>query len=604
MRIQLVLSLSFFCSTFALFAQAETTQWSFEASDAAGLSLKGKARPVVGVEGKAQSFDGRSLFVVSDSAGYSMNGPGFTLTLWVNPYDPGNEQQILAGKNRYSQNQREWGVMIDRDGRFRLYLWQDGWKTIQAATKPQPGHWYQVGVVVRPGEAELWLDGEIAGSQTLSKPLSRTAAKLTFAGIDDAGRLRQTFFGAIDEADYFDRPLNSQEMATRYRPHDAVLSIPEPPQRFPLWDETKTLDVAANLPELVGVDFHVINKWDQTNDGYTFLHGVGLAWHRGKLYASFGHNKGAENTVTEEAQYRVSDDGGKTWGALQVIDAGAEENLAVSHGVFLSNEGKLWAFHGAYNGFMQNIHTRAYSLNEHTGRWNQHGVVIENGFWPMNQPVKMANGNWIMAGGSFGAYSNDQVFPAAVAISHGDDLTRWDFIGIETTDEIQRMWGESSIIVDGPNITNVARYGGGAVALVATSPDFGQTWTKSQVSNLPMATSKPAAGMLSTGQRYVVCTTSRNNGGKRTPLTIAVSRPGQTRLSQVFVIRRSKRHGSGESADHLSLSYPCAIEHEGKLFVGFSNNGGRKGNLNSAELAIIPIKTLELGGKIIEPTKR
>ena len=41
-------------------------------------------------------------------------------------------------------------------------------------------------------------------------------------------------------------------------------------------------------------------------------------------------------------------------------------------------------------------------------------------------------------------------------------------------------------------------------------------------SNLSMATSKPAAGMLSTGQRYLVCTTAKNDGGKRTPLTIAV----------------------------------------------------------------------------------
>ena len=65
-------------------------------------------------------------------------------------------------------------------------------------------------------------------------------------------------------------------------------------------------------------------------DGYTFLHGVGLCWHKGKLYASIGHNKGEENTVTEEAQYRVSEDGGKTWGELSAIDAGEEKDLAVA----------------------------------------------------------------------------------------------------------------------------------------------------------------------------------------------------------------------------------------------------------------------------------
>ncbi len=63
--------------------------------------------------------------------------------------------------------------------------------------------------------------------------------------------------------------------------------------------------------------------------------------------------------MSEEAQYRVSDDGGKTWDEIRVIDAGEEDNLAVSHGVFLSHEGKLWAFHGAYSNKMENIHARA-----------------------------------------------------------------------------------------------------------------------------------------------------------------------------------------------------------------------------------------------------
>ena len=362
---------------------------------------------------------------------------------------------------------------------------------------------------------------------------------------------------------------------------------------FPAWDESAPLLRAGELPQIDGVDFHVIKKWDQPQDGYTFLHGVGLAWHNGKLYASIGHNQGQENTVTEEAQYRVSDDGGHTWGPLQVIDAGADENLAVSHGVFLSHQETLWAFHGAYYGRMQQIHTRVYSLDEQSGTWKHHGVGVENGFWAMNQPVKMADGNWIMPGGSFGRYSSNHVFPAAVAISHGDDLTRWDFVRIEPDAGIERMWGESSLFVDGSSIYNIARFGGRPQALVAVSENFGRTWTKSQLSNLPMATSKPAAGVLSTGQRYLVCTTAKDNGGRRTPLTIAVSRSGENRFSRVFVIRRSRHPDQpGESAEHLSLAYPCAVEHDGKLYVGYSNNGGRQGNLNSAELAIIPIAAL------------
>jgi hypothetical protein len=50
--------------------------------------------------------------------------------------------------------------------------------------------------------------------------------------------------------------------------------------------------------------------------------------------------------------------------------------------------------------------------------------------------------------------------------------------------------------------------------------------------------------------------------------------------------------GPGDVVDNASLSYPCAVEQEGKLYVGYSNSGGRKGNHNSAELAIIPLTSL------------
>jgi hypothetical protein len=96
----------------------------------------------------------------------------------------------------------------------------------------------------------------------------------------------------------------------------------------------------------------------------------------------------------------------------------------------------------------------------------------------------------------------------------------------------------------------------------------------------------------------LICTTAKSHGGKRSPLTIAVFRPAQNVFTQVWVIRGSRHPDqAGESAETLNLAYPCAVEHDGKLYVGYSNNGGRRGNLNSAELAIIPIEKLRLDGK-------
>jgi hypothetical protein len=369
-----------------------------------------------------------------------------------------------------------------------------------------------------------------------------------------------------------------------------------------LWDPALPLPCAVDMPVIAGTRFAVIKPYEFKQDGYRFLHGVALAWHQNRLYASFGHNKGGENTGSEEARGRVSDDGGRTWGETFTIDSGEEPDLAVSHGVFLSHAGRLHAFMGAYYGTMKRVHTRGYVLDEPTRRWAPLGVVVEGGFWPMQEPQRMEDGNWIMAGISArGDASAGGVHPPAVAISRGDDFTTWDLVVIPVAEGLGGVWGESTLVTQGRRITNISRYGAKALALVATSDDYGRTWTPSQPSNLPMTTSKPYAGRLSSGEPYLICTTAVDSGTKRTPLTIALGTPGKSTFSRVLVIRRSEHDGEVESHRGAQLSYPYAIEHDGQLYVGYSNSGGSVGrvgegrqlwNNNSGELAVIPIAAL------------
>ena len=946
-------------------------RWPLESPSSNGCVLRGGPTTLAeGVRGQCVAFDGQSVLEVQDSAELGEGKEGFTFTVWVNPYLLGRAQQMIAAKNRYSLNERQWGVMIDKDRRFRLYVWQGGWKKVEAATLPKPGHWHLVGVVVRPNAAELWVNGERAGSLALSEPIPETEATLTLGGVNDNGRIWQCLFGALDEAQLFDRPLSDAQMATLYQPvtatheirkltgimditpdpawqqqaeahaqqdrtsivfdgkspdrlacdttlrrmpdgswvmimlgggqteplpenrifitrshdqgktwapmapidlgikakdpsaalvpselmvhgdrctvfvatHDgtfanwkewmthsddscqtwsklepapgrlrdrtfirnhivtrdgrillpfqhylrvaetraisgnrrlsaptnprngvlmsadggktwtehgdirispnddyhgwaenniveladgriamiiradrlggflyyaestdggrtwpefarksaipnpgskatlyslggdavALLHNPNPRHRSPLalwisfdgmqtwpyqrvlvpqscdgpkgrlnypdgfvsadkqrlhfafddnrhravyigarlpllpeplslWDEARDVPKAAELPALENVEFRVIKPYEFKKDGYRFLHGVALAWHKGKLYASFGHNRGGENTDTEEARFCVSGDGGNTWSDVRTIDAGEEPEVGVSHGVFLSHKGTLWAFHGAYAGIMKNVHTRAYTLDEGTGQWQPRGTVVEGGFWPMTEPVKMDDGNWIMPGICVGEGN-----PAAVAISQGEDLMKWDLVVIPRAGGLGSMWGESTVIVDDAQVVSLSRYGERARALVALSEDYGRTWSPMVENDLPMVTSKPCAGTLSTGQRYLIATTTADTGKRRAPLTIAVSKPGEERFCQVFVIRHASfPEGPGESHENASLAYPYAIEHDGKLYVGYSNNGGNVGrvgkgrelwNNNSAELAIIPLEAVRLPG--------
>src|SRR3546814_9762787 len=90
--------------------------------------------------------------------------------------------------------------------------------------------------------------------------------------------------------------------------------------------------------------------------------------------ASFGHNKGPENTGSEEASYVFGGRKGKKWSTPITMD-NPPGDLAVSHGVFLENKGTLWSFMGAFYRVMEENHMRAYRWDDKNKTWVNEGVV-------------------------------------------------------------------------------------------------------------------------------------------------------------------------------------------------------------------------------------
>lgn len=217
--------------------------WPMDAVDSKVFTCRGEARTAEGVKARSTVFDGQTVLVAQDSAKLTGHEAGFTLTAWVNPYLLGNQQQIIAAKNCYSLDQRQWGLMIDKDNRFRLYVWQGKWVTVDSDASLQPGHWYSVGVVVRPREAELWVNGTRSGQVALSQPIAQTEAPMTLGGVDDNGRIWQNLFGAIDEVRLYDRPMTAKQLAALYSPVAETHDIPAFARQMhvvadPAWAET------------------------------------------------------------------------------------------------------------------------------------------------------------------------------------------------------------------------------------------------------------------------------------------------------------------------------------------------------------------------------
>ncbi len=564
--------------------------WPMEPSATAELTIHGNVGTDVGVSQTCTVFDGTSLAHVDNSRDLARHIPGFTLTAWVNPYSLSGEQQMIAAKNRYSLGERQWGVMIDKDNRFRLYVWQGRWATVGCPTPPEPGHWQMIGIVLRPDNAELWVNGQRAGQVELAKQIPQTDAPLTFGGIDDNGRIRQNFVGALDDIHLHDRPLNAKHMAETYRPVLATHKVPETPEPFVLWTGPSIPSDVTRIPFVDEVKHLTIHR--AADDGYKFLHGAAIVQHNGVLFANWANSPVNENGPHETLQGRRSHDGGTTWSDVEIIGPGFGGPERHSHGILFVHKEELWTICARF-GLASSVEGKpfaekktdagrrfpglkaeAYVWNEQTGRWQTRGIVMHN-CWPYDEPVRMANGNFITGG-------QDKDGLPVVAISHGDDLTKWDSVLVPYDPQLKPIYAETTVWSDGDRVTAVIR-GGRGVAWVSTSDDFGRTWTKAAASNLPMPRAKAYLGKLSTGQLYLV-----SNLKNRDTLAVSVSRPGENTLSSIWRVRHGKSAAPRfpGNAKSKQWSYPYGYEHDGKLYIVYSVGKEECG------LTIVPIESL------------
>lgn len=355
---------------------------------------------------------------------------------------------------------------------------------------------------------------------------------------------------------------------------------------FELWDFNIPFPPFDQMPDL-DVVTHV-NLEKATAEGYHYLHESAIALYRGALYVCWANHPQAEVNVREELiRGSRSIDGGMTWSAAETWvaspDLGAE---GFNHPVLATHQGRLWGFFTAWS--EEKPRTEVFSLDDVTGKWGACGGNIP-GFIPFHPPMKMRDGNWIMAG-------EEGWTEAAVAISTGDDFTRWQLLRIPRPQDLTLLYPETALIDQGDRILAVCRPRGVPTAPTSFSTDCGRTWQPLTLSNFPLKPSQPFAGLLSTGQHYLI-TDNLEEG--RALLSIAVTAPGGRTFRRIWKIRHQqfprRRLLGGRSLGQITKShvgtptewsYPAAIEHEGKLFVSYTH--GKE----DCVLSIIPIRAL------------
>lgn len=343
---------------------------------------------------------------------------------------------------------------------------------------------------------------------------------------------------------------------------------------------------AEDLPFPEGIRHARVERSD--SDRYAFLHDPAIEVHKGVLFAAW-YNCPQQEIVGESLiRGRRSPDGGRTWSALEVIAADASgDGTYYVPAQLLSHGGVLHAFVGTMQGGHDLIKSCAvYVLDEAANRWRARGEIADL-FLPNCQPVKMDDGNWIMAGRAASRVGVKPFIPA-VAISKGDDLTgRWTVVPLRG-EMTSAHCPETTAWVEGRSVVALTRNDTGSVPYVHESHDHGRTWTAVEQHPLRASAAKLYAGHLSTGERYAVFNLpadGENGFRSRETLVIQVSRPGEPAAAKTWRVQ-GRTAADSASAFH----YPSVVEHAGQLFVIYTVGMSPP---RQCELAIIPVASLQ-----------
>lgn len=541
------------------------------------------SKMVSGIENNALYLNGNNIvktnYVVDSNK-------DFTISILFKIDEIPTGTRTLFAQVNTGLNQRELAVSITEKSLLITEIRiGDAWSGSRAVAHVVPNKWYQYTLVSSGDYIYNYIDGFLATVRHVPNRVTNTGASLLIGGSLNNETITQSLKCTVDEFVVYDKALNKEEV------YSLIPNQIEALERSNVSIINESL--YENVHHVKNVEF--VAMQESILSGYKWQHGVSMTYFKDRFYATWGRNTGSENTVGEQAVIYSSEDA-RSWSYHSEVSAGT--TMAYSHGVIFPIEDELYLMLPYYAGSdgishtgirFRNLHMHGFKLNS-AGGWDNLGFSLPD-FWPLQQPIKMKNGNYIMAG-------INTMWSASVAISNGDDLTDWKVVNIP---HYGTSFTESNIIVEDNKITIYMRnenpYDVNTfTAGVSYSYDYGETWDIAQESDLHFYASKPAAGILSDGTKYLIGNSLKGAGRSRMALTIALENNGV--FDEQYIIRSSNvpenlkdTYNARASFNSQATSYPSTFEKDGYLYVCYSSDMFGH-NFNNIELAIIDLDDL------------
>ncbi|MBQ2686960.1 MAG: exo-alpha-sialidase [Clostridia bacterium] len=307
------------------------------------------------------------------------------------------------------------------------------------------------------------------------------------------------------------------------------------------------------------------------DEEFAFLHEAAVIVYKGTLFAAWYNNPAIELKGRTPIRFARSLDGGRSWTEPKIIADDMSGDILYCPPVFGIYEGKLYML---LNQMVAPDHMHALDTYIYDEDKDEFVMLTTKPIpFKLNTNTYEIGDGKLMICGRVAELDGFPITPAVMISDSGRVDTDWRTVTLQKDgylpDGEKYVHPEPSAIINDGRIYVFTRNDLRRITTVYTSDDNGESWSEPYALDIPFSNSKIYSGTLSDGRNYII----GNLQPDRRKLVMYVSEKGSMRFNKCITLNDGLNTdlGFGEV-----WHYPCAYESDGKLYIIYTVNMGKK----------------------------